>query len=202
MDPKNIRYIISSVAIVLLIIHLIWPNLRIDAISLTLIAIAVIPWLAPLFKSIELPGGMKVEFQELKSVTDRAEKAGLVAPEPATPPEMEFAFQLVANTDHNLAMAGLRIEIERRLVQLAESRGIRSERRGIGILLRDLNVRQLINGAERAALSDLSGLLNSAVHGATVEKAALDWALEIGPRILRALDDRIRSEVVSYEGIT
>jgi len=27
---------------------------------------AIVPWLSPLFKSIELPGGWKVEFQELK----------------------------------------------------------------------------------------------------------------------------------------
>jgi hypothetical protein len=33
---------------------------------LTLLIVATVPWLAPLFKSLELPGGWKVEFQELR----------------------------------------------------------------------------------------------------------------------------------------
>jgi hypothetical protein len=57
---------VSSVAMALAIIHVLLPNLTVDAITLGLIAIAVAPWLAPIFKSIELPGGWKVEFQEFK----------------------------------------------------------------------------------------------------------------------------------------
>jgi hypothetical protein len=34
------------------------------------------------------------------------------------------------------------------------------------------------------------GMLNSAVHGATVDISASDWAIEIGPRLLKSLDDK------------
>ncbi len=40
-------------------------------------------------------------------------------------------------------------------------------------------------------------LLNEAVHGAKVDKKALDWAMEVGPRILKALDKRIASKTAS-----
>jgi len=43
----------------------------------------------------------------------------------------------------------------------------------------------------RTVLSDMIGLLNAAVHGAEVDSKAADWAMEVGPRLLKALDERI-----------
>jgi hypothetical protein len=49
--------------------HAIWPSARIDAATVALLVIAVVPWLAhllhlaPNLKSVELPGGVKLEFQ-------------------------------------------------------------------------------------------------------------------------------------------
>jgi hypothetical protein len=42
------------------------PDLKIDAITITLLFIALVPWLSPLFKSLEFPGGWKIEFKEMK----------------------------------------------------------------------------------------------------------------------------------------
>ena len=53
-------------ALVLVVVHLIWPHVRIDSVTLVLLAVALLPWLNPLFKSIELPGGWKFEFREFK----------------------------------------------------------------------------------------------------------------------------------------
>jgi hypothetical protein len=58
-----------------------------------------------------------------------------------------------------------------------------------------------MGGAERAVLSDLVALLNSAVHDATVDPEAAQWALDIGPRILQALEERASSREVKYQGI-
>jgi len=38
---------------------------------------------------------------------------------------------------------------------------------------------------------DLVGLLNNAVHGAKVDHRAATWAIETGPRLLRALDQKL-----------
>ena len=65
-----LRLIISFVAISIAIVHLIFPSLKIDSITVALLLIATVPWLSPLLKSIELPGGLKVEFQELKDKVD------------------------------------------------------------------------------------------------------------------------------------
>ena len=52
------------------LLHVLFPGIQVDAITVSLIAI--VPCLAPLFKSIELPGGVKVEFQELEEAKRRA----------------------------------------------------------------------------------------------------------------------------------
>lgn len=53
-------------------------------------------------------------------------------------PTSLYSFQLVADEDPNLALAGLRIEIEKRLTQIAESYQIDPGRSSAGRLLRIL----------------------------------------------------------------
>jgi len=201
MSQKWMRSLISTVVVSLVIAHLLWPNAKIDGVTATLLLVALLPWLQPLFKSLELPGGLKVEFQELERVAARADAAGLLSTQTPIAKAGYYSFQMIATTDPNLALAGLRIELERKLVQLAESRGHRDVPRGIGQLLHYLNQRELINGRERSVLGDLVPLLNSAVHGAKVDTEAVNWALDVGLRILAALDQRAGSREVSYTGI-
>jgi hypothetical protein len=48
---RRVRRIVTLVALVLALAHLVFPSLAIDAITLGLLAVAIIPWLAPLIKS-------------------------------------------------------------------------------------------------------------------------------------------------------
>lgn len=118
--------------------HLVWPQLTIDGITLLSLVIAVLPWLQPLFKSVELPGGLKVEFHEMQKVSEKARAAGLLNPVEGAAQAGDFSFQLVAKSDPNLALAGLRIELEKRLQALAAANGYDGPGRGIGNLLRHL----------------------------------------------------------------
>lgn len=108
----------------------------------------------------------------------------------------------MADVDPNLALAGLRIELEKKLEQLAANRGISIGRGGIAKTLRLLNARQLINGPERAVLSDLTILLNTAVHGASVDPRSAAWAIDQGVGILEALEERIQDPDGRYETVT
>lgn len=190
MDNKLFRASISLVALGVAVAHAAWPSLAIDAITLFSLVVAVIPWLQPLFKSVELPGGLKVEFQEVKQASEKAKAAGLVgAATPAAQPD--FSFQAVADTDPSLALAGLRIELEKRLYGLASIHGYEGRARGIGNLLRHLEARELLSHDESAAIRDIVGILNEAVHGASIEKPAADLALDFGTDVLLTLDERI-----------
>lgn len=184
---RRVRLTVTLVALGLALTHLLFPSLAIDAITLGLLAVAIIPWLAPLIKSLELPGGWKVELHEMYQVSTRAQDAGLISPESVTP-TTEHSFQIVADRDPNLALAGLRIEIERRLLRLAEQHQIPLRSRGISTILRELDRQGVLTAEQRSVLSDMVALLNSAVHGAEVDRRASEWAMQIGPGLLQSLD--------------
>jgi len=57
---KMIKILISILAFTIAIIHITWPDLSIDYVTLTLFIIAIFPWSVPLLKSLEFPGGLKI----------------------------------------------------------------------------------------------------------------------------------------------
>lgn len=189
---KRLQILITISALLIAAIHSIWPNIKIDAITLALIVIAILPWLAPILKSLELPGGWKIEYKDLKNTEEKVERAGLLASKSAIDKTSQYSFQVVAEDAPNLALAGLRIEIEKRLNNIAESNKLTSYRKSVGQLLRELSEKQMLTSEERSVLSDLIGLLNRAVHGGEVDPRAAQWAIDVGPRILKGLDERLK----------
>ena len=194
-SQRKTQIAISGGSLLLAVLHLLLPAIRLDAVTLTLLGAAVVPWLLPLFKSLKLPGGWEVEFRDLQDTELRADRAGLLDEEPAdSEGDHEYSFQVVANEDANLALAGLRIEIEKRLVSLADSAQITKRRRGISGLLRSLSDRQVLSKEERRVLWDMIELLNAAAHGASADHQHAQWALDVGPRLLTTLDKRIQQQ--------
>ena len=64
---------VSAVAVVAAVVHLAWPHVEFDAVTLTLLAVALIPWLGGLFESITLPGGAGVQFRQLAARVEDTE---------------------------------------------------------------------------------------------------------------------------------
>ncbi|MDQ7793730.1 MAG: hypothetical protein RDU89_04835 [bacterium] len=81
----RVRVIISSGALVIVLAHLIWPAVVVDAATITLFVIAILPWVAPLVKSIKLPSGLTIKLRELQGLTASAQAAGLLSPAPSLP---------------------------------------------------------------------------------------------------------------------
>ena len=184
------KWLITLGAIALGIAHLVWPALTIDGITIALILIALSPWLGEIFKAIELPGGLKIEYHDLEKVKDRAQRAGLLSPKHGIGGGGEgLSFELVTDRDPNLALAGLRIDIETRLYRTAHASGI-PQVRGIGRLLAELQIRGILTPEEVGALREIIDLLNSAVHGAKVDPSAAAWALDVGPALRGVLDEK------------
>lgn len=204
--PKKIQFSITLGALAVAIVHLLWPGLKIDAVTVALVTIATLPWLAPLFKSIEIPGLVKVEFAELEQAKQEAESAGLLAkPSLPTPQDhvtpSEYPFAMIQTLDSNLALAGLRIEIERRLAALARKYGVETNRYGINWLLSTLRLRRVLTQEEELVLERLAKLLNAAVHGAEVDPRGAAWAAQVGPALLEALDQKIKKDELLEGGI-
>ncbi len=189
-----IKVLLTSVAIIISIIHICYPQLKIDSITLGLFIVAVLPWLAPIFKSVELPGGMKFELQDFKEIEEKADKAGMIERSPNKNGK-EYSFLLVAKEDPKLALAGLRIELEDKLRKLALKNDIDMSYKGLRQIMEVLSDHDLITFDERSVLSDMAGMLNSAVHseGEALNYSSVSWALDVGTRILDGLEKRLNS---------
>ena len=194
MSSDQIRHrlsvAITAAAVVLGAGHLLFPFIAIDAITLTLLVVAVAPWLGHVFKAFELPGVGRFEYHELVQTEAEVKDAGLTAPatsqqEEALPPSLK--------EDPHIALAGLRIELERRLRRLAKLKGLDVEKRpgSIRMLAGVLGSSGLITDQQVQALSGMAGTLDRAVHARSVDAEAADWALTVGPTVLASLDQRI-----------
>jgi hypothetical protein len=188
MNIRLLQYIISATGVILAIIHLLFPSISIDAVTLGLIILAVIPWLTPIFKSVELPGGWKIEFQEFQKTREKAINVGLLAPVETENDEIKYTFQLIRKSDPNLALAALRLEIETRLRNIAENNRINIENQNANSIVQTFINEKIFKKKEGQVILELLQLLNAVVHGAGVEPITAEWVNEIGPRILHTLD--------------
>lgn len=198
---RKTQIFITISAILVGLTHLIFPDLKIDAIFITLIVVAIIPWLEPLLKSVELPGGLKVEFQDLKKIEDDAKKAGLIKPEneggvkeiSANTNSETYSFIEIAEKNQELALVAFRIEVEKRLRNLADKYSLESNKFSISRLIDELNSKKIITNAETKSLKDIIHTLNYAAHGMDYDIRNANWVIENGPKILESLDEKLES---------
>lgn len=189
---------ISAAALGLIVTHLVWPKLKVDAVTLGLFAVLVLPWLSFLFKSVEFPGGLRVEYQDVQRAGEKVagvESAGVQGQPSPRPSYLE-----ISDRDPNLALVGLRIEIETRLRALAERFGVRDSR-SIGRIADELRRGHVLNDASVSGLQELIMAGNQAAHGAWVEPQAAQWALDYGPRVLAALDAKLQEPPATERGV-
>ena len=188
MNITFFRWLITSLSLGMAVARIFFPALTIDAITIMLFGMAFVPWVGRIFGTLEFPG---VKVTTLREAGDRIEDSGLIAQERATKvPAAErhvYAFETIPSRDANMVLAGLRIELERWLREVATANGIGAERTALRKVVRELTRQNIIRGEEAGAIADLLPLLNRAVHGAKVDRASAEWALSFGPHLLDAL---------------
>lgn len=185
-----LKVTISGIACFLLPVRIFWPELKVDSVTLGLLVVGVLPWLSNLIESAKFPGGWEVKFRDLevagREITKTVSTATL-APTTAPPDEPSPSYLKIASDDPNLALVGLRIEIETRLRELAEINGI-SGNLPLSRMLRELRPHNVIIQEIEKALYQLIQAGNRAAHGARVDRDASSWAIDSGPEILAVLD--------------
>lgn len=196
-NKRKIKLIITTVSVFIAVTHIIFPKINIDLITLVFFALAIIPWLEPLFKSVELPGGLKLEFQDLQKLENEAKKAGLIKPETNTEPETiknetaPYSFVEIAEQNQELALVSLRIEIEKRLREIATKYGIETKRFSILNLINNLSGKGILTHDENSSLRDMIITLNQAAHGVEYDQRNAQWVIENGPKIIESLDSKV-----------
>src|SRR6476646_3008855 len=61
-----VKICVSLLALAALFLHVFMKNDRVDGTAALLLVIGVLPWLAELLNTLELPGGWKVSFRDIK----------------------------------------------------------------------------------------------------------------------------------------
>ncbi len=210
----------AAVFISLAVIYQFWPLLlAISPVVIVLLVIAASPWLLPMLASrVEAfevsPTSLKVTLRQMTTATEKivgntGNWAGSIllydsGSGTTTPPEkptQQSSYLAVYETDPNLALVALRIEIEKRLQALIDKyvhtplapgqlRG-RSGPYTAKHMLGDLQKAGVFGSEEIAGILELVAAGNAAAHGASVDKEVASWVIENAPKILAAIDSKL-----------
>jgi hypothetical protein len=188
---------ISTLCIILIILHAVFPQFAIDTTTVALIAILIFPWLLPYIKTLKLPGGIEITPREIEQLVEVTLRSAIGTTAVAARPIRDRAkpsermHSLLFRADPNLALASLRIEIERKLKEIARRReldvGILSVQRILDILRQQ----EIIGPSEFESLRLIISVCNKAVHSEEVDPKLALIVLDIGDLALDYLDSKI-----------
>lgn len=190
-----LKIMISMLFIAVLIIRIVLPDLKIDTTSIVLIILATIPWVIQFIKSLEINGVGKVELvnkDKKKEMEENAVNAGLGITKTNVDESKQYSFINLRYNDPKLALAGLRIEIENSLRRIAENNSLDVSFVGIIQMTRLLVKEHLIDGNEQSIISDITVVLNKAVHSqlSSYESETFDWVFDLGISLLKSLNKK------------
>lgn len=189
--------IITALFVTLAILHVVFPKASIDSTFIILIIFALMPWLIPYIKTLEISGIGKVELIDRETqvkMQENIQNLNLEAVEVdnLTAQRIDGSLDDIVQGDPKLALVSLRIELEKTLRAIAEKNNVQFYRCGLGKLASILLNDKLINSDEYALLRDLIPPLNSAAHG-DIDKYSFDsiiWTLEVGVGLLNSMKTR------------
>lgn len=190
---KTIKFIISAIAIIVLAGRLFLPNLQFDISIITLIILMFLPWFSTIIDTAELPGGIKVKFKDIEMAGEQIIVRDEVHKNENEISKPTYSFLLLANTDPNLAIVGLRIEIEKRLRLLALKHGVNGSL-PLSEIIKNLTSSHVLDIKMSKGLTTLVNAGNQAAHGAKVENKVYQWAFENSPKILAKLDFKLAGD--------
>jgi hypothetical protein len=191
---------LATILAAFIIAHLIFPTVAVDTTTLALLAMFVVVMLLPFAKSISLPGGVSFELKDVEPAKEAVQAAisdaatGREEVSVARKTERPAYWRALLSDDANIALAGLRIEIERRMLELAEKTGATPVRpMGLGELIRILLEKGILSRDEEAAIRAVLDVCNRAVHARTISPEAAQLAADLGDQVLRILDSKLKS---------
>lgn len=195
MTPKaKIKIIVTTIATLVAAAHLIFPKINIDITIVFLLGIAILPWLESLFKSVGLPGGLQFQFHDLSRVETEAKNAGLITSgknlESLTlSPSNSFVETVQENK--NLALLTLRIEIEKKLREIAAGKQLSTSAQTAAGLIDLLGEKNIFSYKEAAVLQNMLAVLNRGAYQMEQDEKTAQWVIDNGPSIISNLAKKI-----------
>ncbi|WP_044043694.1 hypothetical protein [Octadecabacter antarcticus] len=150
---------------------------EIPPIAAGALAVAIVPWALGIIEKISAPGGLEIVFSKVERKLDASN---------TTPDEEDVnAFMYFEGNDPNLAIAMLRVQVERRLRQIAEDvmlgPSVRGRPHSLRSLAEELSKQGAIPEEAMSLLMDLMPVMNQAVHGVSLQSNASERLIPFAP---------------------
>lgn len=190
-----LKIIITIIFLSIFFIRILKPELNIDTSSIIVLVLAVIPWIYKNIKSLEISGLGKIEFineKQKKKIDKKAIDAG-ISNINLDDINKKYNFYNLRYDNPKLALAGLRIEIESILNEIAKKNNLKIYNTGLGNITNILIKKELIDKNEKAIISDIIVILNKAVHSQLekYESESFDWVFDLGLKLLESLKSKL-----------
>jgi len=193
----NISWIVFSITLALLVCHVAgWTRITVDNTTLLLLAFLVVSPFIERLRKLKF-GEFEAEIapsevEKVKSEVERRLGTSEIQ-EPVTPEVRSVGEDLLdlLYKDHVLALAKLRIELERALTRLYLSAAVPAARRrqvGLNRLVGELVQSGILPTQLSGPLREVISLCNRAVHGEYVRPADARSIVDIGIRVLEEID--------------
>ena len=193
---NSFRWLGLALGVGLIVVNGFLPDVfKINAFTILILFILSIPILAPYLKKAKFPGAefvFKDKIQETKELVQelakQAEKAK-IADEMKISPFDRFRLRAVReqfHTDHVLALAALRIEIERKLRLLIESLDIaKRDTWSISRIIDALKKNEVLSSGKISALQKIVNMCNKAFHGEPVSKGEAKEIIDLADELYK-----------------
>lgn len=210
---KNLWWIAFGIAFVLLIDHSFKiVNLTVDTTSILLLVLMLIsPFIAAIKKIKFGDFEAEIDIDEIRKIKSETEKTLHETQEDREErPEIyatSDAIKALAESDPVIALAKIRIEIEKILGQLARFNSVKVSGFALGTLVNKLTNQEIVSHDVGKALREVIALCNRAIHGETISEEGARTIVDVGVELLEELYWIARSQastgtIVKEESIT
>ncbi|MCU8061702.1 DUF4145 domain-containing protein [Shewanella sp. SM55] len=200
---NNIWWVTFLLAICLLTLHSFKiASIEVDSTSIILLIVAL---LSPFITSIK-----KIKYGEFEAEIDPKEvekiKTDIENNSTAKSTEEEFesevdetsnAIRELAKSDPIIALAKIRIELEKVLNRIARSTEIDVHRLSLGSIVKALSNHEIISAQTGKSLSQVINICNRAIHGETISEESAETIVELGIKLLEEITWDLELQLMS-----
>lgn len=187
---KLFPILVSALALLLLVIHTFgWGALRVDSTSIFLLVLIVLAPLSDLIKKIKF-GEFEAEIgsREIEKVSESLSFSG--ADKPSIPVQIQSDIPKLVESDPQLGMAKLRIELEKIIKVIyfrVERPDFDIDRVPLSRLMNELAEKRVIPIALLSSIRDVLSLANRAIHGESIKASDAESLAHLGVKVIAEL---------------
>jgi len=201
IDSK-MRWAGALLCLILIVAHALFPSILIDTNTIILLLIILLLWLFPYIESINFPGGggIKLLQREVNRLEEQKEVENLLKPPtaPEIPPQEKVITGIVSEDplvftaeDPNLVLAALRIDMEKKIRELASVSKIPDAGRTVYSLINSLVNKRRLPHSEARYIEGILQVCNKAVHGIAVDAFSAARVVRLGKDVIKWLNSLI-----------